>query len=78
MLVHGYLAEILSTPGEYLEYWEDALCCSTDVQLFLEPYGPYADEVKIPEEYLDEDDMSKITLAASAVSIIMTYTHLTK
>ena len=38
MLVHGYLAEILSTPGEYLEYWKDALCCSADVQLTFEPY----------------------------------------
>jgi hypothetical protein len=37
ILVHGYL-EILSTPGEYLEYWEDAFCCSADVQLTFDPY----------------------------------------
>ena len=43
MLVHGYLAEILNTPGEYLEYWEDALCCSADVQLTFEPYDPCGD-----------------------------------
>ena len=52
MLVHGYLAEI---PGEYLEYWEDALCCSADVQLTIETYEPYADEVEIPDEYLEDD-----------------------
>ena len=55
MLVHGYLAEILNTPGEYLDCWEDALCCSADVQLTFEPYDPYADEVEIPDEYLDDD-----------------------
>ena len=56
LLVHGYLAEILGTPGEYLEYREDALCCSADFQLTFEPYDPYADEVEMLEEYLDEDE----------------------
>ena len=55
MLVHGYLAEILSTHGEHLDYWKDALCCSADVQLTFEPYDPYADEVEIPDEYADDN-----------------------
>jgi len=84
MLVQGYPAEINSTPGEYVEYWKDALCCSADVQLTFEPYDPYADEVEIPEEYLDENVEEQTyshyvnNHTRSKASITMTYTHPTK
>jgi hypothetical protein len=37
MLVKAYLMELFEEPGDYITYWEDALCCSADVQLTFEP-----------------------------------------
>ena len=35
-LSRAYLAEILESSGEYIEYWEDALCCTADAKMKLE------------------------------------------
>jgi len=48
MLVRAYLSELLNTQGEVIEYWEDALCCSADLQLTFDSCDPYQDEVEIP------------------------------
>ena len=54
MLVRAYLSELLNTQGEVIEYWEDALCCSADLQLTFDSYDPYQDEVEIPQENMEE------------------------
>jgi hypothetical protein len=59
MLVKAYLMELLEEPGDYITYWEDALCCSVDVQLTFEPYDPYVDEVELPsEDLIDNEDQA--------------------
>ena len=54
MLARAYLADLLGTQGEVIEYWEDVLCCSADLQLTFEPYDPYSDEVDVPVDEIDE------------------------
>ena len=51
MLARAYLADLLGTQVEVIEYWEDVLCCSADLQLTFEPYS---DEVDVPVDEIEE------------------------
>jgi len=55
MLVRACLSALLNTQGEVIEYWEDALCCSADMQLTFDSYDPYQDEVEIPQENMEAE-----------------------
>ena len=57
-LSRAYLAELLENPGEYVEYWEDSLCCSADARILYEEYDPTQDEVALPYTLDPSDDMS--------------------
>ena len=41
---------MLESSGEYIEYWEDALCCTADA-LMKSEYDPEEDEVVLPNKY---------------------------
>jgi hypothetical protein len=50
-----YREHLLNTQGEVIEYWEDALCCSADMQLTFDSYDPYQDEVEISQENMEKE-----------------------
>ena len=54
MLARAYLADLLATQEEVIEYWEDVLCCSAYLQLTFEPYDPYSDKVDVPVDEIEE------------------------
>ena len=56
MLVRAYLSELLNTQGEVIEYWDDGLFCSADLQLTFDSYDPYQDEVEITREYIEKNE----------------------
>jgi hypothetical protein len=50
-LSRSYLAELLETGEDNVEYWEDSLCCSADAKTLVEDYDTREDEVTLPNAY---------------------------
>jgi len=53
------LEELMDSPGEYIGYWGDSLCCSADAKtLPFEEYEHVEDEVALPGDYDAYDSAS--------------------